>query len=117
MAANTATLMPDFPISIGNRKLSCITLTGLNPYVAVSGGSPPTGGQALAASQFGLTYLDAVFCGLTDGGVYTAVWTPTSSTTNGVKSGILMWTTSNGGAEVGSVDLSAKTLRVTAIGR
>ncbi len=56
MAANTATLMPDFPM----------------------------------ASQFGLTYLDAVFCGLTDGGVYTAVWTPTSSTTNGVKSGILM---------------------------
>jgi len=117
MAANTATLLPDFPISIGNRRLSCITLTGLNPYVAVSGGSPPTGGQALLATQFGLKYLDVVFCSLDDTGTYTAAWTPTSSTKNGVTAGILLWTTANGGGEVGSTDVSAKTLRVTAIGR
>jgi|ERR1041384_678156 hypothetical protein len=119
MAANTATLLPDFPISIGNRRLSVITLTGMNPYVFVTSGSPPTGGQALLASQFGLKYLDSVFCDLDNTGVYTAIWTPTSSTPNGVIAGILMWFTANagGGGEPGSVDLSAKTIRVTAIGR
>src|ERR1044071_7820005 len=116
MAANTATLLPDFPISIGNRRLSTITLTGPSSYAAVNIGTPPTGGQALLASQFGLKYLDSVTCSLDSTGKYTGFWTPTSTTTNGVTAGILQWVQTSGGIEA-SGDLSAMALRVTAIGR
>lgn len=116
MAANTATLCPDYPIAIGNRRLSTITLTGPSSYTAVTPGSPPTGGQALLATQFGMKFIESVSVGLDSTGAYTALWTATSGTTNAVTAGILIWTVAAGGAEA-SGDLSGKTLRVTAIGR
>ncbi|SRR6266700_1224711 len=118
MAANTATLMPDFPISTGNRRLSVITLTGPSSYTSVVVGSPPTGGQALAASQFGLKYIENVYCSLSDDGQYSGYWTPASATKNAVVSGIFQWIVTDGGSEVRpTVDLSGRTIRVTAIGR
>lgn len=116
MAANTVTLLPDFPISIGNRRLAVATVSGPSSYTAVTPGTPPTGGQALSASQFGMKYLESVSVGFGAGGTHTGYWSPTSTTANGVTAGILIWTVANGGAEA-SGDLSAAVLRVTAIGR
>lgn len=116
MAANTVTLLPDYPISIGNRRMAVATVTGPSSYTAVTPGSPPTGGQALSASQFGMKYLEAVHVGFGAGGTHTGYWSPASTTSNAVSSGILIWTVANGGAEA-SGDLSTAVLRVTAIGR
>src|ERR1041385_984050 len=121
MAANTATLLPDFPISIGNRRLSVITLTGPSSYTAVTPSTPPaapTGGQALLATQFGLKYIETVYSCLSDDGQYTVAFTPKSATKNGVTDGILIWITASGGSEpTGGANLSGVTIRLTAIGR
>lgn len=92
-----------------------ITLTGPSSYTVVTAGTPPTGGQALLASQFGLKYIDSVYVGLSNDGGYYALWTPTSATKNGVTAGILGWLAFGYGEASG--DLSAITIRVTAIGR
>lgn len=116
MAANTLTLLPDYPISIGNRRLAVATLTGPSSYTAVTPGTTPTGGQALSASQFGMKYLESVTFSLDSTGAYTAYFSKASGAANAVTAGIVIWTVANGGAEA-SGDLSAKVLTVKAIGR
>jgi len=117
MAANTLTLLPDYPISIGNRRLAVGALTGPTSYTTITTGSPPTGGQTILASQFGMKYIESVSCSVSDDGQYTAFWTPASASHNGVTSGILGWTSFGGSELGGATNLSARTVRVTVIGR
>lgn len=120
MAANTFTAFPEFvAVPFGNRRMTAGLLTGPASYTQVTPGSPPTGGQALSASQFGLLYLDLVLFTANDTGGFTAVWTPKSVTPQGVTAGIVAWWVAAGTIDEvsASTNLSGKYLRVLAIGR
>lgn len=118
MAAETASLCEDYPVPTGNRRVSLITLTGPAAYDVVVPGSPPTGGQAIQASMFGLKWLEMVVCSLSDTGSHTAVWTPATDGKKPVADGVLMWVDAATWLEVlTQADLSAKVLRLMAWGR
>ena len=120
MAANTFTAFPEFTaVPFGNRRMTAGLLTGPTSYTRVTVASPPTGGQAVSASQFGLTYIDAIFATASDTGAYTADWTAKSITPQGVTAGTLIWRTATTPIDEvgGGTNLSAKYLRVVVIGR
>ncbi len=110
-------LVPDFPQSFGSKRAQIALLTGPASYTQVTTGSPPTGGQSLAATNFGLKYIDYAFSGVSDDGQYEVVLTPTVSITTGQATWIAIWKVAHTGAEAaGATNLSARTVRVFLIG-
>ncbi len=110
-------LIAGFPQSTGAKRESVIEWAGPASYTQVTPGSPPTGGQAIEARDFGLKYLEHVSAQLDNTGAYTALFTPTASGARGVTAGILIWIVAAGGAEVSAeTNLSAKKVNLRAIG-
>lgn len=110
-------LLDGYPQPAGAKMESVIYKAGPASYTAVTVASPPTGGQAVQASEFGLKYLEHVEGGLSDTGAYIVVFTPKITGKGPVTSGTLMWITAVTGVEVaGAVNLSAKQVRLRAIG-
>lgn len=106
-----------YPQPSGARMESVIEKAGPASYVAVTPGVPPTGGQALQATEFGLKYLDQVTAGLDDEGQYLVFFSPGVAGNQSVASGILLWMTAANGIEVGGgTDLSGHKIRLRAIG-
>ena len=51
-------LVPDFPQSFGSKRAQIALLTGPASYTQVTVATPPTGGQALLATNYGLKSID-----------------------------------------------------------
>ena len=111
-------ILDGYPQPVGAKMESVIYKSGDTAhYEVVSAGSPPTGGQAVYASEFGLKYLEHVEGGMDATGAYRVFFTPKITGKGPVTSGILMWVTAATGAEVThTTDLSAKQVRLRAIG-
>lgn len=105
------------PGIFGNFNGGMITWAGPASYTQVSTGSPPTGGQSIPASAFGLKFLDAIIMISLDktgtNGVEPIIVNPGGST-----SAILLWFVAHTGAEAaGSANLSAISVVLLGIGR
>jgi len=60
-----------YPAPPGNKRWSIIDVPLTGTYTAVTPGSPPTGGIAVSAAQFGLQSIEACFPGAgSDDGTY-----------------------------------------------
>ena len=121
MAVQGVLTNEQFPCPPGNLPWTVVDIVGPASYTQVTPGSPPTGGQAISISALGLpvSVIWAQAMG-SDDGTYDAVcllspFNPLSGSRTGL---ILKWTNAATGAEVsGAVDLSARTVRIMAIGR
>lgn len=113
-----ATKLPDgINLGFGNRLAGLITWTGPASYSQISTGSPPTGGQSIPATAFGLKFLDGiVLLGLDNTGAYgveATVINPGKAT-----SALLLWFVAHTGAEVsGATNLSGSSVTLMGIGR
>ena len=109
-------LIDGYPQSSGAKRESVLLVAGPNPYTAVSVATPPTGGQVVQAAAFGLKYIEAAEGSLSDDGQYGVRVIHDSNPKQGTTSIRLMWFTAATGAQAGAVDLSARSVRVRAIG-
>lgn len=112
-----------YPTSWGSSRASIMGVVGPNPYAAVVPGTAPavaTGGQTIAAQDFGLKYFDYVVAGLSDTGAYRVECIPGDQSGNGPKgacvSYTLRWVVVSTGNEAGSIDLSDEVVRVLVVG-
>jgi hypothetical protein len=82
-------------------------------------GTPPTGGQLVTATDFGLQSLDFVQCMGSDNGQYDIACFPVPfSPGNPMTQVRVQWILSATGAEAaGAANLSARTIRLWAMGR
>ena len=109
------TLLQDFPQNWGSKTVAIIRHTGPTSYTAITVASPPTGGDSVPASAFGLSRLEAVIGGLDDTGAYHVVGTLAGK--QEATAVQLMWKTAVTGAEVaGATNLSAKSVFLIGIG-
>jgi hypothetical protein len=116
--------LADFPDSFGAHRGSVFAHRGPASYTQLTTG-PLAGGDTVTAAEAGLKYVDAVHSvGLSDSGTYRVegvapVGNPsTNKQAAHASSWKLRWTVVATGAQVaGAVDLSAETIRLTAIGR
>lgn len=117
----TTGLNAEYPAVPGSKMESVRTFAGPTSYVAVTTGSPPTGGQSITAKQFGLVTIDnADGSGSDDGQYLVNIIYPTGQTVPGYApaSIILQWIVAATGAEVaGAVNLSARIVRLKAVGK
>lgn len=106
-------------IGLGNRQIGLITHVGPASYTQVTPGTPPTGGDSVQASAFGLKFLEAVIAlGLDNTGTYEVNGIVQSQGGGGATSALLLWNTANTGAQVsGATNLSASTVALLGIGR
>ena len=110
-------LVPDFPQSFGQKRVQIALLTGPASYTQVTVATPPTGGQSLKSTDYGLKFIDFAIGGVSDDGQYEVVLTPTVNTPTGQASWTAIWKVAHTGAEVtGTTNLSARTVRVFLIG-
>ncbi len=121
MAVNGVLTNEQFPCVPGNLPWTVADIVGPASYTQVSNGSPPTGGQAVSISALGLpvSVIWAQTMG-SDDGQYDCIvlLSPFNSLAGSLTGLILKWVTAATGAEVGGgVNLSARTVRVMAIGR
>jgi hypothetical protein len=109
--------VPDFPQSFGSKRVQIALVTGPASYTQVTTGSPPTGGQKLNASDYGLKWIDMAIPMASDDGQYELSITPATNVATAPGSVIAVWKVAHTGAEVaGSTNLSARTVRVFLIG-
>ena len=110
-------LVPDFPQSFGSKRAQIALLTGPASYTQVSVATPPTGGQSLKATDFGLKFIDFAIGGVSDDGQYEVVLTPAGAGVISAGTWTAIWKVAHTGAEVtGTTNLSARTVRVFLIG-
>jgi hypothetical protein len=111
-------LVKDFPQPFGSRIIGMIDHVGPASYTQVTTGSPPTGGDSVKASEFGMKYISAVFAGISDDGQYNVEASPTLTSGQEATSFQLIWMVAHTGAEVtGTTNLSGRSIRLFAIGR
>ena len=121
MATKTLTGYP-IPGALSTRTVSIIQHVGPNPYAPVVVAAPSTGGDPITAATFGLKTIEALIGGISDNGQYEVVpvFTNTNTSAQAAAGGQttvnLQWRTAATGAEAGAIDLSARTVRLTAIG-
>ena len=102
-----------YPRDIIGKRMCVGTHVGPASYTAVGVASPPTGGDTLYASEFGLKSFDAVIALSSDNGQYGAEAIFPEGIAKGSTSCKLLWKTLATGAEVaGATVLSARTLRL-----
>lgn len=111
-------LQGEYPAVPGNKLWSIAELTGPESYTQVTPGTPPTGGQEILASAFGLKFLEHVWVSMVDRtGAYIAHPISPASPGQPATSVTVVWIVAAGGAEVaGAVDLSGTTVRIMALG-
>ena len=105
----------------GDRPYAIIDFAGPASYTQVTTGTPPTGGQAIAPSNFGLSAgLEGIFpVGLSTSGTYSvhALQLGGLNQGQGNATWALLWYTAATGAQVaGAVNLSAETVRLIGFG-
>jgi hypothetical protein len=110
-----------FPCPPGNLPWTMADIVGPASYTQVTNGTPPTGGQAVSIAALGLP-VSVIWgqCIASDDGQYSAevILSPFNSLAGSQTGLILKWIVTATGAEVaGAVNLSARTVRVLAIGR
>jgi hypothetical protein len=111
-------LVRDFPQSVGSRVYSVIDHVGPASYTQITPGSPPTGGDVVKASEFGLRFISAVYAGLSDDGTYNVEASMGIAGGQEVTQATLIWIVAHTGAEAaGAANLSARSIRLFAIGR
>lgn len=107
-------LVPGFPNSCGGKRESVITKTGPASYTTITTGAPPTGGQDVAAGDFGMKYIEFLEASACDNGLHVIRCIPVTSSAK-VTTWKLQWCLAISGQET-SGDLSAYTIRLRAIG-
>jgi|SRR5579872_3355498 len=111
------TISGDYPQVIGSRRLSIINHVGPSSYTAISDATPPTGGDTVQASEFGLKYLEAVIVLGSDNGQYSGVAYNPNLNVGPASSFVLQWNTSHTGAEItGTTNVSARNILLLGIG-
>lgn len=113
------TKVPDYPIpgGLGSRTVFVGEFTGPASYVAMVNGTPPTGGQSLPATGFGLKFIEWMEAGLSNNGQFTVEVTY-AGPAGGVPSVLARWIVSATGAEVAATtNLSTFRVRVLVVGR
>jgi hypothetical protein len=114
--AATGRPLPGYPQAVGDKIESILEIAGPSSYTQVSTGSPPSGGQVIYASQFGLKYIEFVDGSLSDDGQYYADASYMGKT-GAVTQVTLLWSVAHTGAEVsGTTNLASRTVRMRAIG-
>lgn len=109
----------EYPAVPGNKPISITDQLGPASYTVITTGSPPTGGQTINASAFGLQFLENVWAMGSDDGQYVInVFMNPLYKNQPSTSVLLQWIVAATGAEVtGTTDLSGRTVRLMAIGR
>ena len=106
-----------YPGAQGHKIESVIEVLGLNPYVVITAGSPPTGGQPITAATFGLKAIDFCEASGSDDGTYDIrVFYPNGSSAKASPRVILQWITAATGVEIGAINVSGRTIRLRAVG-
>src|SRR5258706_13531142 len=115
----TAATLDGYPQgAFGDRYASCVDHIGPAAYVVVTPGTPPIGGDALSAAEFGLKALTMVWAALSDNGQFMALVTPTVGAKGEPTGWIIRYIVASTGAEVaGATKLSAHSFRFFALGR
>lgn len=125
----SSTVLDGYPQPMGNKKISVFYHKGPNPYVPVVVATPVTTGDPVTDTEAGMRYIETIFGGISDNGQYRVEAIPSGgnpSQAQGAGTGgtvgapqrtwRLRWEVLSTGAEAGAVDLSARTVRLTAIG-
>lgn len=106
-----------YPSPPGNKQFSELKVTGPTLYTVITIGSPPTGGQIVNASDFGLVSLEGIIVlSASDNGQYGVEPVALKPDLQGCPQYTLMWFTLITGAQVGAIDLSARSVRLLGIG-
>lgn len=115
----SSNLLDGYPQPMGDRYCSCIDHKGPASYTQITPGSPPTGGDQIQASEFGLKFIDMMWGGaLSDDGTYEVEGSPGVGGQAEPSKWFLIWITAATGAQVsGATNLSARSIRLFAIGR
>lgn len=109
--------VPDFPQSWGSKRSQIALVVGPASYTQVTTGTPPTGGQKINASDYGLKWIDFAQAMVSDDGQYEVVFTPATAIAGAQASVIAVWKIAHTGAEVsGATNLSGRTIRVLLVG-
>jgi hypothetical protein len=115
--------MTDYPTAWGDKKVSMIVHDGPVLYAPIVQDTPsPSGGDVVTAQEFGLKSIDAVFAMGSDNGQYDVVafaiaGNPVSSFGGLPCAGVtLMWRVAATGAEAAAIDLSARSVKLLAVG-
>lgn len=120
-AAGTVTVMSrySYPKSPGDERWSVVDVVGPASYTVVTAGAPPTGGQVVPASAFGLQSIDAVFAlAGTNGTNGVRVIANPYNFGDSMANVTLMWIVLATGAQATAAsNMSAQTVRLIAIGR
>lgn len=107
----------DFPQSFGSKRAQVALVVGPASYTQVTTGAPPTGGQIIRASDYGLKFIDMAWAAVSDDGQYEVVLTPATAIATAQQTWIAIWKVAHTGAEAtGATNLSARTVRVFLIG-
>ncbi|SRR6266403_1512940 len=114
-----ATTLDGYPQgAFGDRYASCVDHIGPASYVVVTPGTPPTGGDALTAAEFGLKSLTMVWGAVSDNGQFRADVTPTIGAKGEPISWIVRyWSLTLNAEVVATTNLSARSFRFFALGR
>ena len=107
-----------YPKVPGDGFWSIVDVTGPASYTQIAG-TPPTGGQEVTAADFGLQSLDWVGAMGSDNGQYSVIVMPIPFASGApLGSVLLLWSLATSGAQAAAgANLSARTVRLLAIGR
>lgn len=107
-------VISSFPQGFGNRPVSMLKHAGPASYARLVVGTPPTGGDVIAAPAFGLKFINGCFCdGISDDGQYGVA---VSNNPNLLQVELRWFVLSTGTEVANAVNLSARTVRLFAIG-
>ena len=106
-----------YPAPPGNKNESILDVPINGTYTAISTGTPPTGGIALTAKQFGLSGIEWAQCIGSDNGQYDGVIYMNPFNTNGSSIAMrLQLIVASTGAEASGSIAAGRTIRVLARG-
>lgn len=105
-----------YPKQPGDQPWSIIDVTGPTSYVPLAPGTPPTGGQVINASDFGLQAIDVVMAQGSSDGRYSGM-IPSGVIGGDSTTVRLAWVNVAGGQAAAASDLSPLHMRLLAIGR
>ncbi len=110
--------LPGYPAALGDRYISVVDHKGTASYLTLVNANPPTGGDTITAAEAGLKFITEVIGGLSDDGQFRCEGTVGAGGGAEATQAKLLWSVTNTGAQVANAtNLSARTARVTVIGR
>ena len=114
-------VLSDYPAPPGNKRWVICDIDGPTSYTAITTGTPPTGGQVVRAGDIGLQNIEWAQVSGSDNGQYDGTCYVAAGIGNPPKAGgtqfNLQWLVAATGAEAaGAANLSARSLRIVAIG-